>query len=383
MKHFLSCIIFYIAITGCNGDIPVLTESDSSPTPLALTSTSVADLSVTRNSFMEGEGPIMSLSLPPESEIGLTLYTSSPTDSYGKYESVSGNSENLRWTNAGTTDTQQWELRNAEGAAASFYLNKTEGNTVAYYPYSETIRHAPDATGISAPAMLLKPGTVDYMYGNGLHPVNSNLPAADIMLGHAMGMISFVFTHDDKYLGNCDLQGITLKNIPQQALLTLSDGTLSGEKTPTDQPVADYDAVAHTYRTISTATPVNFRNKPDFGIPSIPAEGNLLNEAPRFHLFVIPYEGSSSVNEGAIHLELLIDDIRYLIPFPNDRTLADGSKGLNWKKEVNTLYRITISKNNVRLSYLLDNFEQGSDSDFEFGRMAQSHLVDKEQTIRK
>lgn len=377
MKHFLSCIIFYIAITGCSGDISVLNEPDSSTTPLALTSASVADLSVTRNSFMVGEGPIMSVSLPPESEIGLTLYTSSLSDPYGKYESVSGSSENLRWCNTGTFSTQQWELKNADGSTASFYLNNTEGHALAYYPYTDVTRYAPDATGASVPAMLLEPGTIDYMYGKGIRPVNSNMPAANIALGHAMGMVSFVFTHDDKYLGNCDLQSITLKNIPRQALLTLSDGTLSDEKTPTDKSVADYDSVSQTYRSISKATPVNFRNKPNFGISSVPAEGTILTHAPRFHLFVIPHKGVSSVNEGAVYLELLIDNIRYQIPFPNDRTIADGSKGFLWQKEVNTLYRITISKNNVRLSYLLDNFEQGGDSDFEFGRMTQLYLGDK------
>ncbi|MEG1187737.1 MAG: fimbrillin family protein [Bacteroidales bacterium] len=368
MKIFLSCIICYIAITSCSGDIAVLNESYQSESPLSLASASVSDLTVTRNSLKQSEGPLVTTTLPEGSKIGLTLYTPTDSDPYANYVSVSGRSENLCFINENAGASQQWQLKTPEGAAASFYLHAPLGYSVAYYPYRPVAVYAPDAQGIVGPAMQLQPGTTDYLYGSGRHPVNNRMPVSEIGMRHAMSMISFVFTHDDKYLGNCNLQQIKLKNIYGSALLALADGNISNISVRTDTEVADYDAATHGYAAITPLTPVNFKNKPDFGISSPPTEGAILSEPARFHIFVIPQTGASNLNTNGIYLELLIDDILYRIPFPNDRLLADGSKGFCWRKEVNTLYRITISKNNVRLSYLLDDFEQGGDSDFEFGR---------------
>lgn len=371
MKYIFSCIICYIAITACNGDITVLTDTSQNEIPLSLSPRIVSEVIQSRNMLMQYEGPVMDSALPGNSEIGVTLYRD--TTSFEEYHSVSGNAANLRWINIGNEIYQKWQMLTSDGNETSFLLNNTDGYAVAYYPYQTNLAQITDSEGNEISALYIEPGTTDYLYGKSKQSVNNKKPIIEIPMKHMMSMISFVFTHDPAYRGACDIQEITLKNIRKSALASIRHGnfsgeSLSGEFLSADKKLSRYHPVTNLYKPITASEPVNFLNKSHYGISSIPENGTVLFEPSYFHLFVIPQNGQSTIASDGIYLELLIDDIRYKIPFPNDHILENGRLGFKWEKAINTLYHITLSKNNVRLTYLLDGFEQGGDPDFEFGR---------------
>lgn len=376
--HIAKRILFYITacivITSCNDDTTVLSDQNTLYEPLSISTLILTEVSLTRTSLLQSEGAVTGTTLFAGSRMGVTLTPASlETRALPVVGIPADNSSNLQWVNNGDATNQKWQYISPEGVVEPYLLDEKRMNIFAYYPYDPkfTLLNGYDASGQQFPAIEIRPGYKDFLYGKGLTPVNSRQPVSAITLNHAMAMISFVFSNDASYRGPCVLQSLVVKNIPQQALMTLNDGTITSQSSQGDSEIRYYDRTLKKYYPVFNGSEywIRFKDEPNFGITSMPQAGTSLEEISNFHLFVIPSEATSSVGENNVYLEIKIDNILYTIPFPNDRTLTNGVRGFTWKKGVNSLYRITLTKNNVLLTYLLDDYEPGGNPDFDFGRL--------------
>lgn len=368
LKQFVALISLCMLI-GCSKEEPVTSnEINELRIPLRLQTAITQNIQLSRQATHQNSGPILSSTLPAGSRVGIHLYTTA-FEPYPTSELYA--SENICWRNTGTSNFQKWQAENANGESIFILLGNTDAQLRAYYPYDpqNTDLQTTDSHGKTVSAIALTPGTTDYLTGHNTTPVSKQNSLATVRMEHALSMISFVFTAEEAYTGNCNLQSLIVKNLPAKGLQALTDGTLTLLSETNHQTVSWYDSMQNSYRPFFDGNNhwIYFRGEKDFGLNSISPEGAFLTELSAFHLFVLPQEGVSNLAAITPWIELTIDDIVYQIPFPNDRVLNNGQKGFIWKKGLNYLYRIMITKNNVKLSYVYDDYETGGTPDFDFG----------------
>lgn len=243
---------------------------------------SPADLSKSR----QAGGPLFSDDLPENSNIGLCVYRcgrfqsilTDPYQSDNKAENILSVKKNSEWQNKTAIQLRE------------------PANVYAYFPYSEknfipAQANNPDSSSDDiAPAIIIKPGYTDYLYGraekngNGiLDVITPKKNQATIRFNHAMALIVFSIRKDSD-TDEHTLQEIQLNNIASEAHLALNDGSVIY---PAIQPPATALKISeysnNKYQPI-VQTAITESGTGDYNADHTDIENNI----PKYHAFVIP-----------------------------------------------------------------------------------------------
>ena len=205
-----------------------------------------------------------------------------------------------------------------------------------------------------ANSILSAKGEVDYMWATPVadrYNGKSNTTAetdkhkADLVMNHAMSMVSFRIYNDGTYNGNGRLSKIVLSNTDNQGTalnkgngpeMAVKDGTI----TLGDNP----EAVTYTRMIKDESNNAYFtlKKKGDTN-PSISSADDAKNASPKFSILVMPDANASAKN--TIQAKFTIDGADYTVPLA-----SDGTSTVQWDKGKNNIYTVKLSGTELEIT---------------------------------
>lgn len=326
-----------VALCACsNNDVTTPEIIDPQSATLSISTSVSNSIALTRTTgTREGlsdavsTGPVMGTDLTTGSQIGVFVYKKGENTDYDG-TTANKNHKNLLWTNA----SDVWNFN------GNYYLGNSEADIHAYFPYSSanTEHNIPVTAGYT-----------DFLYGKSTNTVNLETKGANIVLNHALSMVTFTFEKGAGYNGAALLQSITLNNLPNSGTLDITTGNVVNGTTKADLAVSKFQSnsyEANWTQEFKTTT-----------IPGITVSGNTAT-AGMFHAMVLPELEASVVKHNAT---IVIDGVSHNI------SLAVQNSDKNWTKGKNYTYNLKLSGNNQLTvsSVTVNQWTEGGSSDIE------------------
>lgn len=348
MKKFISYAAMAVALCACsNNDVTTPEIIDPQSATLSISTSVSNSIALTRTTGTEenlsdaaGTGPVMGTGLASGSQIGVFVFNAGTTNNY-QGTAANNNHKNLLWTN--TSDA--WNFN------GNYYLGNSEADIHAYFPHSEA------NAGHNIP---VTPGYTDFLYGKSTNTVNLETKGANIVLNHALAMVTFTFENTG-YTGPAVLQSITLNQLPNSGTLDITTGvtTIQEPALPNSLQIKKYTGASYIEAGHIDAKPENSwatsfnTNK----ITGTTVSGDNV-KAGMFHAMVLP-EPKASVDYH--NATIVIDGVSHEI------SLAVKSSETNWIKGKNYTYNLKLNgKNQLTVSSVTVNqWAEGGSSDIE------------------
>lgn len=148
-----------------------------------------------------------------EESVGLFLKAS---DGVSEYAGDGSGYNNVRCTKAASSSV--WDI------STPMFLTKSTGTLFAYYPYDA------DALNIAGIPLRSSINGADYMYAVPSVGISSENATADLVMKHAMAMVSITFRKDAAYnSGDCELTGLSISGacVAPDGTMDARDGSIS------------------------------------------------------------------------------------------------------------------------------------------------------------
>lgn len=346
MKKFISYAAMAMTLYACsNNDVTTPEIIDPQNATLSIStsvSNSIAKTRTTSNgtnlSDAAGTGPVMGISLASGSQIGVFVYNASTTSNYNGTTANTVH-KNLLWTNNGV---QNWSF------TGDYYLGNAHADIHAYFPYST----ANNDTHI----IPVESGYTDFLYGKSSNIVHLGEKAANIVLNHALAMVTFTFENTG-YSGPSKLQSITLNNLPKSGTLDITNGEIASPTSIDTLKINKYDGSNYIDANAAQWATSFATNK--IGGTTINGEEAA---AGMFHAMVLPQE-STDVN--AYTATIVIDGVSHNISLKVNTNIGDNNS--DWKAGKNYTYNLKLSGNNQLevSSVTVTQWQEGGSSDIE------------------
>ncbi|MGL5785536.1 MAG: fimbrillin family protein [Bacteroidales bacterium] len=316
----------------------------------------------------------MGTELAQGSQIGVFVFNNGTKTSYTGSKNESNDGLNQAWTNS-----------NKGWTGDSFILGIQPADVYAYFPRIHSASPLSDNTiQPSYDAIPVAPGYTDYMYGKSTNTVNSTSSNANIQLNHALAMISFTFTKGTGYPTNeaCQVNAITIKNLPASGTMSVVDGISTPENHVTG---TDTLAVKGFVNNSYIESGIDGWNIAEFNFKPIEdnsnkqigtVTGNPVVTAPLFHALVLPNTGmpnKENITDSELHAVIKIDGVNYKISLSvnKDSSGTDSNENNKWESNKHYTYNLKISGtsgqgNQLEVSSVtVRQWEQGGSSDIE------------------
>ena len=226
--------------------------------------------------------------------------------------------------------------------------------TITVNPNNADQTYSGSSWGVNpkADSILSAPGEVDYMWAtpvqdrsNGKDATKastSNPYDVDLVMNHAMSMVSFRIYNDGTYKGAGQLSKIVLSNTDQSGT-ALNQGNSPTMKVANGEVSSGASPTAVTYtRKIKEGNNDYFVLKKN-GDSYITTDSIAKKASPKFSILVMPDAAASAKN--AIQAVFAIDGVDYAVPLA-----ADAESTAKWDKGQNNLYTVKLSGTGLEIT---------------------------------
>lgn len=356
MKKIISYAAMAVALCACsNNDVTTPEIIDPQSATLSISTSVSNSIALTRTIGTEGNlsdatgtGPVMGTGLATGSQIGVFVYKKGENTDY---DGTAANDDhtNLLWTN----NSNRWSFN------GNYYLGNSEADIYAYFPYKQA-----NNTQI----IPVTPGYTDFLYGKSSNTVHLGNKGANIVLNHALSMVTFTFENTG-YTGPTVLQSITLNQLPNSGTLDITTGvtTIQEPALPNFLQIKKYTGASYIEAGHIDAKPENSwatsfnTNK----IEGTTASGNTTT-AGMFHAMVLP-EPKASVEKHTA--TIVIDGVSHEISLRVGQRVPNTPQAFiaDWEKGKNYTYNLKLSGNNQLTvdTVTVNQWQEGGSSDIE------------------
>ena len=344
MKKFISYAAMAVALCACsNNDVTTPEIIDPQSATLSISTSVSNSIALTRTtgtgnnpSNAAGTGPVMGTVLATGSEIGVFVYKKGENTDYDG-SAANDDHTNLLWTN----NSNRWSFND------NYYLGNSEADIYAYFPYNEA-----NNTQI----IPVTPGYTDFLYGKSSNTVNLETKGANIVLNHALAMVTFTFANTG-YTGPAELQSITLNQLPKSGTLDITAGNVVNGATKADLAVSKFQS--NIYEEVWTQV---FKTAP---INGTTVSGDTAT-AGMFHAMVLPEPKASVERHNAT---IVIDGVSHNISLKVGQRIPNSPQGTesDWEAGKNYTYNLKLSGNNQLTvdTVTVTQWKEGGSSDIE------------------
>lgn len=343
MKSFRTVIILIIGIilTGCSAEHDLKDLSGTKlefETSICYSKNNTAS-HISAVSSNPSIGAIIGGNLPPHSSIG--VYVSSQPDLFIPYKPE--NCANLQWEQT----TGGWEQTDNNGKYIPFYLTEKNPYLFTYYPYMNTA--FPESASIPVAA-----GYTDYMFG--YEDKSSQTTEKRIIMTHAMSILSFSFTNQG-YRGVCDLEELTIRNIPREGVLNIITGNIGNTSNNDNICLASYEDTKAYNPALPDGTKgfygsYNFRDR---AIGLVDRNSNSYEKRiGMFHTMVFPDNNISDKTTLDIKIDGIIKSV----------VLSSVPNGQKWEAGKRYIYNIFLKEDGelfIKLNCIISEYEHLGD----------------------
>lgn len=357
MKKFISYAAMAVALCACsNNDVTTPEIIDPQSATLSISTSISNSIALTRTIGTEenlsdaaGTGPVMGAGLATGSEIGVFVFNAGTTNNY-QGTTANDDHKNLLWTK----NSNSWSFED------NYYLGNSEADIYAYFPYKQA-----NNTQI----IPVTPGYTDFLYGKSSNTVHLGNKGANIVLNHALAMVTFTFEKGTGYTGPAVLQSITLNNLPKSGTLDISTGvtTIQEPALPNFLQIKKYTGASYIEAGHIDAKPENSwatsfnTNK----ITGTTVSGDNV-KAGMFHAMVLPELKASVNNHNAT---IVIDGVSHNISLKVGQKTPNSPQGTesDWEAGKNYTYNLKLSGNNQLTvdTVTVTQWQEGGSSDIE------------------